>query len=89
VTEDSEEADAWITKANALLREHYRSVCTKQEVTSTAKLSVFKLVFVPILIYGLESWVMTKIILSQGQAVQMGFLKSRPWCDTSRQSAQL
>jgi len=74
----SEEADAWIAKANAVLRELYRSVVTKREVPNTAKLSVFKSVFVPILTYDPESWVMTEIILSQGQAAEMGFLKSRP-----------
>jgi len=51
----SEETDAWITKANAVLRELYRSVVTKREVTSTAKLSVFKSAFAPILTYDLES----------------------------------
>jgi len=39
----------------------------------TSKLSVFKLVLVPIFTYGPESWVMTKIILSQEQAAEMGF----------------
>ena len=67
-----------IAKANAVLRELYRSVVTKREVPNTAKLSVFKSVFVPIFTYDPESWVMTEIILSQGQAAEMGFLKSRP-----------
>jgi len=34
------------------LRELYRSVVTKQEVSNNAKLSVFKSVFVAILFYG-------------------------------------
>ena len=38
-----------IGKANAVLRELYRSVLTKRELWSTAKLSALKLVFVPIL----------------------------------------
>jgi len=54
----SEEIDTRIGKANAVLRELYRSVVTKRELSNTAKLSVFKLVFVPILTYGHESWIM-------------------------------
>ena len=42
----SEETDAWIAKANAVLRELYRSVVTKRELSNTAKLSDFKSVFV-------------------------------------------
>jgi len=44
----SEEIDTRIGKANAFLRELYRSVATKRELLNTAKLSVFKSVFVPI-----------------------------------------
>jgi len=55
-----EEIDKWIGKANAVLRELYRSVVTKQELSKTAKLSVFKSVFVPILTFGHESWVVTE-----------------------------
>jgi len=62
---------------------------TKREVSNIAKLADFKSVFAPILTYDPESWVMTEVILSQGQRADIGFLKSRPWCDTSRQSAQL
>ena len=60
-----EEIDKWIGKANAVLRELYRSVVTKQELSKTAKLSVFKSVFVPILTFGHESWVVTEWILFQ------------------------
>jgi len=42
-------------KANAVLREPYPSVVTKWELSNTAKLSVFKSVFVPILTCGHES----------------------------------
>ena len=51
------------------------SVVTKWELSNTAKLSVLKSVFVPILTYGHESRVMTWIILSQVQAAEMGFLR--------------
>jgi len=56
----NEEIDKWIGKANAVLRELYRSVVTKQELSNTAKLSVFKSVFVPILTFGHKSWVVTE-----------------------------
>jgi len=71
----SDEAGGWIAKDNAVLHELYRSVVTKRE-SSTAKPSVFKSVFVPILTYDLESWVMTEII-SQVQVAE------RDFCDES------
>jgi len=72
----SEEIDTRIGKANTFLRELYHSVAAKrQELSNTAKLSVFKSVFVPILTYGHGSWVMTKRILTQVQAPKMGFLR--------------
>ena len=37
---------------NAVLRELYRSVAPKRQLSNTAKLSVFKSIFVPILTYG-------------------------------------
>jgi len=67
----SEEIDTWIGKANAVLRELYPYVVTKRELSTTAKLSVFKLAFAPILTYDHESWVIT---VSQVQAAEMGFL---------------
>jgi len=42
------------------LRGAYRSVVTQWELSSTVKLLVFKSVFVPIITYGHESWVMTE-----------------------------
>jgi len=44
----NEEIDTRIGNANAVLRELYRSVITKRELSNTTKLSVFKSVFVPI-----------------------------------------
>ena len=52
---------------------HY-SVVMKRELSKTAKLSIFKAVFVPIFIYGHESWVMTERMQSQVQASEMRFL---------------
>ena len=43
------------------------TVCTKREVSSTVKLLLFKSVFVPIMTYDPESWVMTETILSQAK----------------------
>jgi len=55
----NEEIVMRIGKANAVLRE----------------LSVFKSVFVPILTYCHDSWVVTEIILSQVQATEIEFLR--------------
>ena len=41
---------------------------TKRELSNTVKLSVFESVFVPILTYGHESWVMTERIYSGASA---------------------
>jgi len=40
-----------------------RSGVTKQEFSNTSKLSVFKSVFVTILLHGYESWLMTEKVL--------------------------
>jgi len=42
----NKEIDTRIGKANALLRELYRSVVTKLELSNTGKMSIFKLVLV-------------------------------------------
>jgi len=47
--------DARIGEASTILSEFYRSVVTKRELSNTAKLSVFKYCFVPILSCGHES----------------------------------
>jgi len=69
---------------NAVLRELYRSVATKREFSYTAKLSVFKLVFVPLLTCDHESWVMTERILSQlsGASGKGGIFVKSPRCNT-------
>jgi len=69
------EIDTRVGKANTVLRELYRSVATKRELSNTATLSVFKSIFVPILTYGHESWLVTERILTQVQAPKMGFLR--------------
>jgi len=47
--------DTRIGEANAVLREPYCSMVTKRQLSKNAKLSIFKSVFVPILICGHES----------------------------------
>ena len=70
-----EELDTRIGKASAVKRAlHYLDV-KKRELSKKAKLSIFKAVFVPILTYGHESWVMTERMRSQVQASEMRFLR--------------
>ena len=46
-----------------------------RELSKKAKLSIFKIVFVLILTYGHESWVMAERELSQVQTFEMRFLR--------------
>ena len=71
-----EELDTQIGKASAVMRALHYSVVMKRELSKKAKLSFFKAVFVPILTYGHESWVMTKRMRSQVQASEMRFLRT-------------
>ena len=59
----------------SVLRELCSSVVTKQDLSNTTKLSFFKSVFVSILTYGHEFWVMTKKILFEAEAAEIGFLR--------------
>ena len=70
-----EELHTRVGKASAVMRALHYSVVMKRELSKKAKLSVFKAVFVPILTYGHESWVMTKRVRSQMQASEMRFLR--------------
>ena len=54
------ELDTRIGKASAVMRALHYSVVMKRELSKKAKLSLFQAVFVSILNYGHESWVMTK-----------------------------
>ena len=69
------EINTRIGKAHSVLREIYCSVLTKWELSKTAKLSVFKSVFVPILTCGHEFQVTTERILSKEQTAEMGYLR--------------
>ena len=66
--------DNRIGKASAVMRHLYRSIILKRELRTQAKLSVFRSVFVPILTYGHERWVMTERVRSQVQAAETGIL---------------
>ena len=62
-------------KASAVMQALHYSVLIKLELSKKAKLSIFIAVFVPILIYDYESWVMTERLRSQVQASEMRFLR--------------
>ena len=80
---------AFIAKASAVMRQLYRSVVLKRELCTKAKFSVFKTVFVPILTYGHECWVMTKRVRSRVQAAEMFFYeKSEVYPYLTRLKAQ-
>ena len=70
-----EDLDTRTDKASAIMRALHYSVVMKQELSKKAKLSIFKAVFVPILTYGHESWVMTERVRSHVQASEMRFLR--------------
>ena len=59
------ELDTCIGKASAVMCQLYQSVVLKQELRTKAKLFVFRSVFVPILTYGHECWVMTERLRSR------------------------
>ena len=76
-----EELDTRIGKASAVMRALHYSVPIKRELSKKAKLSIFKAVFVPIFIYGHESWVMIERVRSLMQASEMSFFtKNRRSC---------
>ena len=64
-----------IGAAGAVLQSLNRTVVTKKELSQKAKLSVYRAIFVPTLIYGHETWVMTESIRSRVQAAEMRFLR--------------
>ena len=70
-----EELDTRIRKASSVMRALHYSVVMKRELSKKAKLSIFKTVFVPVLIYGHESCVMTERVRSLVQASKVIFLQ--------------
>ncbi|CAM1329864.1 Uncharacterised protein r2_g3900 [Pycnogonum litorale] len=69
------ELDTRIAAAGAVIRQLQRSVLLRRELGVKAKLAIFKSVFVPILTYGHEPWVMTERTQSRIQAAEMAFLR--------------
>uniref|UniRef100_A0A3B5Q4K1 Reverse transcriptase domain-containing protein n=1 Tax=Xiphophorus maculatus TaxID=8083 RepID=A0A3B5Q4K1_XIPMA len=64
-----------IGAASAVKRALYRSVVVKKELSQKAKLSIYRSIYVPTLIYSHELWVMTERTRSRIQAAEMGFLR--------------
>ncbi|GAB0098908.1 hypothetical protein DMENIID0001_147150 [Sergentomyia squamirostris] len=58
------------------MRELGRSVVRKAELGRKAKMSVYQAVYVPVLTYGHDIWVMTERIRSRLQAAEMRFLRA-------------
>ena len=58
------ELDTRIEKASVIIRQLYRSVVLKQDLCTRAKLLVFRSVFVSILTYDHECWVITETMRS-------------------------
>ena len=70
-----EKLDTQIGKASAVKRALHNSAVMKRDLSKKAMLSIFKTVFVPILTYGHESWIMTEKVRSQVQASEIRFLR--------------
>ena len=69
------ELDIPIGKAIAVMRQLHRSVVLKRELCTKAKLFIFRSVYVPILTYGHECWIMNEKVRSRVQGAEMGFLR--------------
>ncbi|XP_051936482.1 uncharacterized protein LOC127610385 [Hippocampus zosterae] len=69
------EIDRRIGAASAVMRTLYRSVVVKKELSQRAKLSIYRSIYVPTLIYGHELWIVTERTRSRIQAAEMSFLR--------------
>ena len=58
------------------MRELKRSAIMRKELSKEAKLSIFKSVYIPVLTYGHESWILTEKVRSRVQAAEMRFLRA-------------
>ena len=67
------EMDNRIGKANAVMRQLHRSVVLRRELRTRAKLSIFRSVYVRILTYGHDCWIMNTKVRPRVQAAKMGF----------------
>ena len=68
---------AWVTLSGELNLQPVQLCRSLRHIdfSTKAKLSIFKIIFVPILTYGHEFWVMTERMRSQVQASEMRFLR--------------
>uniref|UniRef100_A0A8C6KT40 Reverse transcriptase domain-containing protein n=1 Tax=Nothobranchius furzeri TaxID=105023 RepID=A0A8C6KT40_NOTFU len=69
------EIDRRIGSASAVMPMLSRCVVVKRELSQKARLSIYRSIYVPILTYGHELWVMTKRTRSRIQAAEMSFLR--------------
>ncbi|TWW77709.1 hypothetical protein D4764_12G0010990 [Takifugu flavidus] len=65
----------WIGAASAVMRALNRSVVVKKELSQKAKLSIYRSIWVPVLTYDHQRWVMTERTRSRIQAAEMSFLQ--------------
>ena len=72
----SKEINTQVSERDAVLRELYRSVVTKRELSNTA--NCLNRSSDPYL--WSESWIMTEVVLPQIQVAQMGFLRRFHYC---------
>nr|XP_054589577.1 uncharacterized protein LOC129153652 isoform X2 [Nothobranchius furzeri] len=61
--------------ASAVMRTLNQSVVVKRELSRKARLSIYRSIYVPILTYGHELWVVTERTRSRIQAAEMSFLR--------------
>ncbi|TWW64140.1 hypothetical protein D4764_03G0011480 [Takifugu flavidus] len=68
------EIDRRIAAASAVMQALNRSIVVKKELSQKARLSIYRSIYVPILTYGHQRWVMTERTRSRIQAAEMSFL---------------
>ncbi|TWW73181.1 hypothetical protein D4764_15G0005750 [Takifugu flavidus] len=66
--------DRRIGAASAVMRALNQSVVVKKELSRKAKLSIYRSIYIPVLTYGHQRWVMTERTRSRIQAAEMSFL---------------
>ncbi|KAF7652090.1 hypothetical protein LDENG_00101950 [Lucifuga dentata] len=69
------EIDRWIGAATEVLRMLYRTIVVKRELSQKVRLSICQSIYVPILTYGHELWVVTERTRLQIQVAEMRFLR--------------
>ncbi|TWW59478.1 hypothetical protein D4764_06G0010080 [Takifugu flavidus] len=64
-----------IGAASTVMRALNRSVVVKKELSRKAKISIYRSIYIPVLTYGHQRWVMTERTRSRIQAAEMSFLR--------------